>query len=567
MWATVSSPESTARSYDARETSSVRAARASSAASRAKSDAGQAAAAARSRPSRLASPERAKRNASIWSASTGCAAARLLAGRGGARLLRVPAVGVLGLVDLLPERREPERTEGVPHDRELVRGLLPEGLLHRPRLRAVRQPGRVQRDASDIHALARRVVTGRVEHDLLGLDVRVVVRQRDRLRVPVEHPRRERADHEVRALEGLVRRRRQVKASGARLEVVSVERVRPDVAVPPDDVERMPVEQVVLEAVPHANGDRELAGVVERLELHGRAEVPLRERRVLEQLAIAVAIAVRGLDLAGGVEADPELLLPVRQLPRVGRAPRDDDVVALAKRHASENGAHHAAPAVDVDDLVALAVAVEAIQLRRRLGDRHLDVAVPHQQPAAGDRVPAGLHRVRVAQPVDVGVRHPLVALDPPKAADPLETAGRLKVQQDRLVPREALVAHDLLHEERRGGAVAVHLNVPLGRNPPESRVAHGLLLALDRLEQGLEIALAKAAGTVAFNDLEEDRRPVADRLREDLQQVALVVAVDQDPEPPQILHVLLDLADPSRHLRVVGVRDREKLDAAVAQP
>src|SRR5215203_2618424 len=101
----------------------------------------------------------------------------------------------------------------------------------------------------------------------------------------------------------------------------------------------------------------------------------------------------------------------------------------------------------------------------------------------------------------------------------------------------------------------------------PGLQVAAALLLALDRLELGLEIALAKAAGTVAFNDLEEDRRPVADRLREDLQQVALVVAVDQDPEPPQILHVLLDLADPSRHLRVVGVRDREKLDAAVAQP
>jgi hypothetical protein len=61
-------------------------------------------------------------------------------------------------------------------------------------------------------------------------------------------------------------------------------------------------------------------------------------------------------------------------------------------------------------------------------------------------------------------------------------------------------------------------------------QVARGVLLALDRLEQGLEVALAEAARAVALDDLEEDRRPVAERLGEDLQQVALVVVVDEDP-------------------------------------
>jgi hypothetical protein len=121
-----------------------------------------------------------------------------------------------------------------------------------PRLRPVRQPARVQRQAADVDALARRVVAVGVEHDLLGLDVRVVVGERHRRLVPVEHPRRERADDEVRPLEGLVRGRREVEAPGARLEVHRVERVRVDVAVPAHDVERVAVQHVGLQPVAHA---------------------------------------------------------------------------------------------------------------------------------------------------------------------------------------------------------------------------------------------------------------------------------------------------------------------------
>src|SRR3954465_7303508 len=91
------------------------------------------------------------------------------------------------------------------------------------------------------------------------------------------------------------------------------------------------------------------------------------------------------------------------------------------------------------------------------------------------------------------------------------------------------------------------------------------LLLALDRLEERLEVALAEAARAVALDDLEEHRRAVADRLGEDLQHVALVIAVDEDAETPQVVEALLDLADPGRHLVVVGVRHRQELDPAPA--
>ena len=195
---------------------------------------------------------------------------------------------------------------------------------------------------------------------------------------------------------------------------------------------------------------------------------------MLEQLPVAVAVAVRRLDLARGVEAEPELLLAQRQLEAVRGAARDHDVVALAERHAAEHRAQHAAAAVDVEHLVALAVPVEAVERLDRLADRHLDVVVEHQEPAAGDRVAARLDGVRVRQPVHVGVRHPLLALDRPELAHLVEAAGRLEVQQDRLVAREALVAHHLLDEQRRAVAVRAHLDVTLGGDASEGGVTHG---------------------------------------------------------------------------------------------
>ena len=61
------------------------------------------------------------------------------------------------------------------------------------------------------------------------------------------------------------------------------------------------------------------------------------------------------------------------------------------------------------------------------------------------------------------------------------------------------------------------------------SQVAAQFLLPLDGLEQRLEVALAEAERAVPLDQLEEDRRPVAERLGEDLQQVAVLVPVDQD--------------------------------------
>src|SRR5882757_7738892 len=93
-------------------------------------------------------------------------------------------------------------------------------------------------------------------------------------------------------------------------------------------------------------------------------------------------------------------------------------------------------------------------------------------------------------------------------------------------------------------------------------------LLALDRLEQGAEVALAEADRAAApLDDLEEERRPREDALGEKLEQVALlVVAVHEDLELLQRRLVLLDLADALVELAVViSVRHVEELLAHLA--
>src|SRR5690554_2902107 len=91
-------------------------------------------------------------------------------------------------------------------------------------------------------------------------------------------------------------------------------------------------------------------------------------------------------------------------------------------------------------------------------------------------------------------------------------------------------------------------------------------LVALDRLEQGLEVALAEALVALALDDLEEDR---AERvLAEDLQQLALLgfrVSVDQDRVLPQPLHVLAVVGDALVDHVEVGVRGVEEGDPRLA--
>src|SRR6478672_1540859 len=114
------------------------------------------------------------------------------------------------------------------------------------------------------------------------------------------------------------------------------------------------------------------------------------------------------------------------------------------------------------------------------------------------------------------------------------------------------------------GSAVAGSLVAPAAG----SEVAALVLLALDRLEERLEVALAESERAVPLDELEEDGRAVAERLGEDLQQVAVLVAVDEELALLQLLDRHADVADPLAQLGVlvVAVGGVEELDAVGPQ-
>ena len=69
-------------------------------------------------------------------------------------------------------------------------------------------------------------------------------------------------------------------------------------------------------------------------------------------------------------------------------------------------------------------------------------------------------------------------------------------------------------------------------------------LLLLDRFEQRLEVSLPEAPRALSLDDLVEERRAILDRLREDLQQIAVRIAIDENAELLELVDRLVDLAD-----------------------
>src|SRR5205807_9954040 len=66
--------------------------------------------------------------------------------------------------------------------------------------------------------------------------------------------------------------------------------------------------------------------------------------------------------------------------------------------------------------------------------------------------------------------------------------------------------------------------------------VAAPRLLALDGLEQGLEVARPEPPRSLPLDDLEEERGPVGDGLGEDLEEVTVVVSVHQHSQAGQLV-------------------------------
>src|SRR5919204_6192003 len=269
---------------------------------------------------------------------------------------------------------------------------------------------------------------------------------------------------------------------------------------------------------------------------------------------------------------------PLAREPGVGAEERgDEDVrdtaVGRARRGRVEGASTHGSDQVAVElallpgedgwagrpPLLAGARAVSGT------GDEDAAVEAPEAEAAVG---------------VSLDLVRPLLAVDGPHVA-----AGAVVVVGDderaegggvrRAACRETGSGEHQASGEDEKERSAAHVPQPCRRrftsrlaawHARELEVAAQGLLALDRLEQRLEVALAEGGRAVPLDHLEEDGRPVLRRLGEDLEQVPVLVPVGQDLQPPQVEVVLRDLADPVLDLLVVRIGRVEEEDAALLQ-
>ena len=164
------------------------------------------------------------------------------------------------------------------------------------RLGAVDEPGRVQADRTraDARPGSAHEVAGRVEEDLVAVDVGVVVRHLDRL--GSKSKSRGTNEHTTKPgpLEGLVDRRRLVDAADDRLEVVDGERPGVHAAVPADDVERVVWRGRDGLSPPRLRTRTGTSVAVDEERRVRAAQVPFGEGRALQELARRRQVACAG---------------------------------------------------------------------------------------------------------------------------------------------------------------------------------------------------------------------------------------------------------------------------------
>src|SRR5690349_7013975 len=96
--------------------------------------------------------------------------------------------------------------------------------------------------------------------------------------------RTEGANNESVTLEGLMNRRRLVHATYDGLEIHDVERPRIEISVPPDDVERMAVENELIDSIVLLHVEGKIPLLIVRVQSERASNVALRIRRTLYEL-------------------------------------------------------------------------------------------------------------------------------------------------------------------------------------------------------------------------------------------------------------------------------------------
>ena len=74
------------------------------------------------------------------------------------------------------------------------------------------------------------------------------------------------------------------------------------------------------------------------------------------------------------------------------------------------------------------------------------------------------------------------------------------------------------------------------------SQISSRGLIQLNTLEQSFEVAGPETLMVISLDDLEEDSWPILHRLREDLQEIAIVIIINQNLQFLQFCQILFNL-------------------------
>src|SRR5438552_18369062 len=143
-----------------------------------------------------------------------------------------PALRILGIVKRQRLLGQLQRVLCIEHYRELFSARRVLACHDCARVRAVRDPARMQRNRAAFDPAARTKISAYIKQYLVGFDVVVHPWNFYGLGVRIEHARRERADQVATDLECLMDRRRLMYRARDRLEVLGVEGERIEKAVP-----------------------------------------------------------------------------------------------------------------------------------------------------------------------------------------------------------------------------------------------------------------------------------------------------------------------------------------------
>ena len=224
-----------------------------------------------------------------------------------------------------------------------------------------------------------------IQH-LIRINVRVVVRGGNTVRVIVKQAWYERAHNESGTIKRLMNRRRLMDSTGNRFKVLDIESVRPKVTVPTHHVQWMMFERVSRNHAPCFNTDFELPRFVDRNDLLRDSNVTFAIRRVLKKLTVVVNVTLRRNDMPKSLGDQHSLR------PRVGNDPPHDtcwnhQIISRPIGQHTELRFQFTCTFVNKMDFVTMG---KTVPIRHRFGgtyDRNHAVLISHQRNPRIDRI------------------------------------------------------------------------------------------------------------------------------------------------------------------------------------